>query len=243
MSTSTATMFTRYQVRLRTRNRLVGGLPKSAKLIEGWLQRNAPAAGLQTHIGVDDATGAEVTAPLSAEQAVAETLAKTRAAEAEQVKAVWTGFAQDGQGLYLEARCVKSMFKEAANVMRALLETSGPTNGRHRDPGKRFKNYRSKLAERVFVEGNRVDLGAKEPDGTEDRPIHVMTPQGPRTALKRYDYVEPRELAFTVKVLKDELVDEDVLRLLLEYAGENGLGADRSQGFGTFDLVELSEIA
>jgi len=44
---------------------------------------------------------------------------------------------------------------------------------------------------------------------------------------------------FNIKVLTDGLVKFDHLKILLEYAQDNGLGADRSQQYGQFDLLEL----
>lgn len=66
---------------------------------------------------------------------------------------------------------------------------------------------------------------------------------GPRTALKRYDFVQaPVTLRWNVRYLNDGVVDEALVRLLLEYGGWNGLGADRSQGNGQFEVVEVKEI-
>jgi hypothetical protein len=101
------------------------------------------------------------------------------------------------------------------------------------------KNFKSKLAERVFVEPAMILLG-KEPDGTDERVVHVMTAMGPRSSFKKYDYYDAPEISFTLKVLNDGVVTEHHLRTILEYAQDNGLGADRSQGFGQFDLMEFA---
>jgi hypothetical protein len=44
-------------------------------------------------------------------------------------------------------------------------------------------------------------------------------------------------------VLKDGLFTEEILRTLLEYGQENGLGAARSQDEGKYDLVSFTRRA
>lgn len=221
-------MFDRFQVTIRFKNRVVGGLPKNADLIAGWL-------------------ASKKNLPKSAEELAAETVAKVAGSHPDdEAEGMWTTFASDEQGLYLEGRCFKAMLKEAANILRPMLCLNGPTNAAYKDRVKRFTNYRSKLAERLFVEDDRirVGVGVTTPDGTEERPIHVMTARGPRTALKRFDYLNaPRDVSFVVRLLQDGgLVDLPVLKILLEYAGQNGFGADRSQGNGTFDVVSVEPV-
>ena len=80
----------------------------------------------------------------------------------------------------------------------------------------------------------------QKPDASEERAIHVMGPHGPRNALKRVDYVEaPVTVTFTARWLDDGVVDDELLKTLLEYAGWNGLGADRSTGSGQFEVLTL----
>ena len=142
----------------------------------------------------------------------------------QAIAKTWTGFKTNGEGPYLESRQIKAMLKEAANVTKAMLDK---------------KNMKSKLAERVFVEPPEIHLGKDKVDGTETRIVHAMTMQGPRSSLKFCDYVLQPEIHFSLRVLNDGVVTEDYLKTLLEYAQENGLGADRSQDFGKFDLVEF----
>ena len=191
-------MWIKYHVAIQIRDRIMGGIPKDPEIIKGWLQ----ARGLEE----------------LAEQTVEEM--------GEQlVTGAWNGFKADEDGLYIEGRQVKAMFKEAANVMRHVIGFKGP--------------MRARLAERLVIKPDRIHLGAKEPSGYLERPIHVMTRMGPRDALKRTDYVEKPKLLFDVWLLDDGMITDEHLRQLLEYAGETGLGADRSQDEGKFDLVEF----
>lgn len=126
-----------------------------------------------------------------------------------------------------ESRNFKAALKEAANILKGpgLLDV---------------KNFRSKLAERVFVGPRTVTLDV--PIGKAERPISVMTMQGPRTSIKRFEYADNVTLSFILRVLKDGVVKESHLLAMLEYLEEGGIGADRSQGSGTFHLVEFKAV-
>jgi len=201
-------MWKYYDVTIKMRDKLIGGYPKNPDSEAAMLR----ARGLEDLIppAIDPATLSE----------------EDRAALKESsLQKSWTGFKSNGIGVYLESRNVKAMFKECANILKgpALLDV---------------KNFKSKVAERVFIEPYHIALGDK-PDGTDSRVVHVMTAQGPRTSIKFFDYMEQPEISFTIKVLQDGVVKEEHLRTILEYAQDNGLGADRSQNFGQFDLVRF----
>lgn len=246
-------MWKRFEITLAIKNRVVGGIPTNPDLIAGWVAANMPS----------------VTADEQA-KLVEKTVAELPAATEEKAAGMWTTFKQDAEGIYFEGRNVKSMLKECANILREKLIASekasaktvaapAPTEkkedapkGKKEKPEKvqksRFTNLKSRLAERIFVENDKIRFmrdGKPVPkvDGDEERAIHVMTAQGPRTALKRCDFVNgPCELKFTVRVLDDGLVDADLVETLLEFGGWNGLGADRSQGNGMFELKSIVPV-
>lgn len=99
------------------------------------------------------------------------------------------------------------------------------------------------MAERLFVEGDKLYLmrdgkHLATPDRTEEKAIHVMTAQGPRTALKRVDIMDPGvQFEASLKWLDDGIVDLDLVRVFLDYMTVNGIGAERSQGSGQFSFV------
>lgn len=201
---------------------LVGGVPRHPEIVRRWQESRWPAKG-RSRDGdmpgsVDDATARTVVQ--LGDQAFAE----------EDVAAVWTGFLSDDTGLVLEARAVKAMLKESANVCKSLVRVNGKP-----------VPLRARLAERVFVEPRLIPLGVAEPSGTREKPIHVMTARGPRTALKRTDYVSDVKLVCRLKVLDDGFITEEMLRTILDHASANGLGADRSQGYGTFTYELVPE--
>ena len=199
-----------YDVSIKVNDRLVGGIPRTEKLIDNWLAARAPSkapAGAVSLVELAEQVAGEVDA---------------------QPEVMAVGFKrQDGQ-VYIEGRQIKAMLKEAANILK----------------GPQFldvKNAMSKLAERVFVEPDKLFIAPLDAVKEEERPVHVMTRLGPRTSLKRYEYVVGPFVEFRLRVLADGIFGEEDLRTMLEYAQFNGLGADRSQGEGTFTLVSLIE--
>jgi hypothetical protein len=141
-----------------------------------------------------------------------------------------TTFKADDTGLYLEGRQLKAMLKEAGSRI-----------------GMGKLKLKSALHEALHVDEDVVYLtrgGAVliEPDGYETRPIHVMTAQGPRTSIKKTAYVTQAEVTFTVRVLRDCGVTEKHLVDILAFAQDLGLGADRSQGNGKFEVVAFAPV-
>ncbi len=94
--------------------------------------------------------------PESVEQATARTVAQLgdQALSDDQVSGAWTGFLSDDTGLVLEARAVKAMLKESANVCKSLVRVNGKP-----------VPLRARLAERVFVEPHVIPLGVPSPPG------------------------------------------------------------------------------
>lgn len=206
---------------IKPRTRIVGGTPTDPKMIENWLKANMP--------NVTEEERAKLAA--TTVEAVKDTVD-------EAAGKMWTTFKRDEKGIYIEGRQLKAAFKEAANILREALmkqETKGDAKR------SRFTGLRAKLAEHLYVEDDRLYFlkdgkPVKDISGTEERPINVMTMQGPRTALKRIDYVSPDgiEIRAHVRYLDAGIIDEDLIHVLLDYMGWNGLGADRSLGSGQF---------
>lgn len=214
-------VFTTYHAQLVFRDKIMGGTPKNPKVIEGWLRSKAGVNEveelrrmlLRTLLEI----GADVTPDMSYEQLEA---ASERLAASKQTN----GFKQDEHGLYLESRTIKAMLKECCNILYAGDRW-----------GKTKKGPRSFLAERVFVNPDKVRLGVMEPDGVDLFIGHTSGPKGPQSNLTYYEYVQRAEIVFDVMVLQDAIEHEHWPELWLA-AQENGLGALRSQGFGRFDI-------
>ncbi|MCL2393081.1 MAG: hypothetical protein FWC87_00210 [Acidimicrobiaceae bacterium] len=204
-------------------HRLTGGFPGNPRLIDAWLASNK--------------------APADAADQAAQQLAIRQEFNPEDTHTTIFWRAPDGSPEY-ESRAMKAAIKEAANILGSTASRSGVLD---------VKNFRSKLAERVFVDprigGCPIICGCGETHQPGDilhlteRPIQVMTMQGPRTSLKAVEYATDVPLQFNIRILRDGIVKETHLRTILEYLQDGGLGADRSQGSGTFDLIDFEQIA
>lgn len=132
--------------------------------------------------------------------------------------------------LYIEGRQVKAMLKEAASIAVA---------GGHLTPrgwGKTNKGLLGFLAEHIFVEEKRIDLGITEPSGIHQR--FVSTWKG--TGIQLEEYVTDAKVSFTVATDYD--FPKNFWPTIWTIAESNGLGAARSMGFGTFDVVDWVEL-
>ena len=203
----TKPMWIYFTASIRMRDKLVGGWPKNPEVEEALLR----ARGLEDLIPVTKIPeGAEAQEEL----------------KQQKIEKSWIGFKTNGEGIpILEARNIKAMLREGANITKSLLGE---------------KNLKSKLAERVFVEPHEIPLPAVS--GRGERVVHAMTMQGPRSSLKLYDYIDQPTLRFSLRVLNDGVFNEEKLRFILEYCQENGLGADRSQEFGKFDILSFTSF-
>jgi len=203
------------------RDKLIGGVPKDPRLIEGWLRARAGLEDVQeirqAMLRTLGELGVDVHEDMTFEQ-----LEQASAALAARKQT--TGFKLGEHGLYVEARQIKAMLKESTNVLFGG-ERWGSTR----------KGPRSFVAERVFVEPDKLWLGVDEPGGVELMIGHLWGPGGPRSTLGYHEYVERSALEFTVMVVRDALTP-DLWADIWVHAQENGFGALRSQGFGRFYL-------
>ena len=137
-------------------------------------------------------------------------------------------FKRDAQGLYYEGRNVRGHLKDCALQVAPFFPAIGA--------------FRAKVANKTYVETDRIVLGKAEPDGTIQRFIQVMTRQGPRSSIKYVDYIENPKLVFVMRLLNDGVVTEKVLRRIFEYGGTHGIGAERSQGWGRYTLEGMEAL-
>lgn len=235
------TSFTRYRVEGVFNNYIAGGIPKDQDLIEKWLrakgglveegpeiQRAILATMEQRRNKFATVGGTETDVEGQALE-----LAKAAAAEiANETKG--NGFKSDSTGgLYFEGRQPKAMIREATNILFAG-QRWGDTK----------KGPRSMVAETVFVEDHRIYLGRSQPDMTVPFTGHVVGQQGARSTLTYYDVCIQPEFVITIRVANDpktgnpKVSQADLLRIL-EHSQWLGIGALRSQGFGTWTLRNI----
>lgn len=193
---------------------MAGGLPADPRLVDAWQEANWKKARLLP---------GDPTTPTEASE---RTLALMEGIPEEKGFTVFPREPGTGR-LCVEGRQVKAGLKESANILKTILPVGTPP---------KVVALRAKLAERVFVVERLLPFipETTESDDNIERAIHVMTMQGPRDAIKRSEIVKDRSISCTLKILNDKLFTDEVLETLLEHMAENGLGADRSQGFGRF---------
>lgn len=149
----------------------------------------------------------------------------------------WNTFPADEKGLFVWSRQVKALFKECASMLRITTQKIGSKQILQHG----FEIKGPDVADRIY-------LTKPKPDGFDEGPIHVQTAQGPRTAIKRVDFVTDVRVSFEIWVLTTEPgekrhVGEKEIRAMLTFGQENGFGADRSQGRGKFDVIEFEKLA
>jgi hypothetical protein len=222
----TTSLYSTYDCQITMRGKLLGGIPKSPEVIEGWLRSRAGInqdeeirqAMLRTLVEL----GAEVTPEMSYEQL-------SEASKSLAAVKNTNGFKRNDSGLYIEDRQIKAAIKEAVNILYAGERW-----------GKTKKGPRNFTAERVFIGPSEISLGKPEPDGVELMMVHAQTPRGPMSSLSYHEYVEGAVFSFQVQVVRDEIEAENWPEIWL-LCQENGIGACRSQSYGRFDVTQWKE--
>lgn len=220
----TADLYDRYLVTMDLVD-IAGGTPADPAMIQGWINAGNKSKTDEQRTALAEATLEELPE-----------IADEKAAKA------WCRFKRDETGPYIEGRCLKAALKESANVIKSLVKVRGK-NGEDAAA----KALKSKFAECVFVEEQRVYLCGQ--DGkplagdldTEERPVHAMTPMGPRTSLKRTDVAKNVKIQFSVLLAKTGAVSEKALFSALTYLERGGIGADRSQGRGVCSAIAVEK--
>lgn len=192
--------------------RLVGGTPSDPKVAEGWIK---------SKLGDSD----DLIQSAVAEIMVERNLPKTEAAEELARRKHLNGFKSNERGLYIEGRQLKACLKEAGGILIS-------THWKQRKWGATNKGTLGFMPEHVFVLEDNLYLGVKQPTGVQQR--FVSTFRG--TGIQLEEYVEDAVLDFTIGT--DYEFSEKDWGFLWVTAQQNGLGASRSQGYGTFEVTK-----
>lgn len=225
---------TTYQVELQVRNVMVGGVPASENVIRKWLE---------SRLELRDTALEEMLQRTLKDRFPNETPPLDKQIEAlmdDPDGPSINGFKRDqvtGELTY-EGRCMKAALKEFANSAYPGVDWPGKDK-----VSKGFrKGLMNTLAERVFVPEVFIGMGVKQPDRVEERIKHVMTPQGPKSAINRVEIVETPRLHFTVRV-HDDFLPQEAWARIWERGEDIGIGADRGRSDGQFDLVKWEKVS
>lgn len=223
----------RYKVTLHLNN-IVGGVPKDPKVAEGWLRSKL----------VDDKDDLirDMVATTMVEMGSDVDDAIEEAAKNKHLNGFKRNFNSE---LYIEGRQVKAMIKENANI-KWPKERWGTSK----------KGTRGYFAEHVFVEEDEIPLGVKEEvveEIIDSEEVAVQKVTDPRfyinqrfvhtwrgSGIQYEEVVNDAEVTF--HILTDHEFDDEQWATLFLSAEQNGLGAARSQGFGTFQTIEFDKV-
>ncbi len=222
-----AELFTRYRVSLKYTGRIMGGVPQKPEAIEGWILRSLQGGDAELYQAMQETLeqiGIESNADMTYEEL-------KDAAKKVASKQHGNTFRRDANGLFIAAYQIKAAIKENVNILYAGKEKWGKTK----------KGPKSFVAERVFIDEDRVYLGRQEPDGVHLQVGHVTGPQGPRSTLTYFDYVEQPEITFTVSSLRDEVTPQQWKEIFIAMQ-RNAIGALRSMGYGQFRVTAFDKM-
>jgi hypothetical protein len=228
-------VFTTYHARLEFRAKLMGGIPTNPRIIEGWLRAKA---GIEDEVEVRQAmlrTLRELDPDTEFDPGASfEDLIK--ASEKLAASTQTNGFKHDDRGLYIEARQVKAALKESTNIL--FPYTKGKDGHQW---GITKKTPRSFVAERVFINPDRLHVGVAEPSGIELMIGHVSGKDGKRSTITYHEYVDRPTIECDVMVAENAVTADQWARLWV-HCQENGIGALRSQGHGRFEVTEWKRV-
>jgi hypothetical protein len=197
---------------------ILGGIPSDPRVAEGWLRTKIQ----DTDQRIQDM--------------VAETMV-ARNVDAEQALTIvnnlrnLNGFKRGGpehgehEGeLYVEGRQLKAALKEAVSV------AVGAKKIEQKGWGATKKFLTNFLPEHVFVVERELWLGVNEPTGVTQQFVH--THRG--SSIQYQEFVKDATLEFSV--VSDWDFDDEEWALIWTTGEFNGLGASRSQGYGTYEI-------
>lgn len=223
----------KYHIRIAFRDRVCGGTPKDPDVQLKWLETRGFS-------------------PQESEEYVKNMRAEAESSEDyvnEEVQKSWNGFKSDAEGIYLEARQLEAMLREGATELEITKKTRG---------------FRQRLQHGCFIRPPRLRLlkgghvlteaeGAVDEkptptrvaDGSQMKVVHAITPKGKIAAFSRFDYVTEAQVEFDVLIVQGgekQMFTAAPLARIIALNQEQGLGANRSQGEGKFDVLSIEKI-
>jgi hypothetical protein len=217
MSADSCLHITKYNVKITLINDMLGTTPKVKEIFAGYLADQAlKELEKNRKKGLPLASGEANT-----EESAIATVEEEQGTVPDLEDRGWTGFHEDDKGIFVYDYFVKGFLCEAARTLKELNNVKQLQD--------KFKRY-------VFVFPRRIRL--PEIGGCKERPIRAQTPQGPRVALIRSDFIrEGTEIEFQIRVLKGGQISDSILEAVLSYGELVGLGQWRSGGWGRFTFV------
>jgi len=222
-------MWTRYDVEWKFVTKLCGSLPADPELQRKWLESRKPRVRPPDSKSIDE---------------IVEEVAASTPEVPDEERGLYVFQRQEG-GLVLRMATIRAHIKDCARVLSSLYI------GRI----EKEKSFAVKVLNSVYYpkevywtsvleqgDGQQV----KAPTGQYDKPIHVKTMQGERSALKTFEFVEGAMLRFQLDILTQpsgrQVISQDDLETVMDYGGTHGYGGERSDGEGRYDFT-LKKVA
>jgi hypothetical protein len=231
-------LWQRYAGTLQCRERVYGGIPKNPHIFDAWQKAKLakvpvlePTAEERERLGL--VSGAAMAARMAEED-------REDVGELDEtVEAGETVFRRDAEGhLVLREFMLKSAIKEATQRLGYYVKLK-----RNADQ----MGLRSHLQTGFYIEPRNLYLRRDgqpltEPDGCDEAQGRVPTPKGPKSILRKSEYVERPTLEFTIKMLPFKGFGYQELLRVLTLVCEIGVGSWRSREEGKPDLLSFEEI-
>lgn len=220
-----ANLYDIWKVKIKVRNKLYGGVPKSEKIIEGWHKERIKKAIKAGH-------------DIKPEKAEAELKEIMETVNVDEDSS-WCGFKEfytgEEVGPYLDGYNFKACFREGATQSGVTMMRW--TNNRG------FKQHYQHGVHVKDGEGKRDIILIGPVEGQDEFVGHVKTPLGQKSVLSRHDYVATGTvLEFQIWSLATGILDDVLVRDVLLASQEIGLGAARSREMSKFDLLDLERL-
>lgn len=226
-------MWKKLELEMRFTVPVCGGVPRTDDVVKQWVEiRKASEAAHAKMSGVQ-----------TMEQVTAERLKTIDPLDVDdEMNKVWVGFSRNEDGhLFVRGGSLRAHIKDAAQVL-------GPMFKREKGLGdcKQVKVFAAKLKNALYVMEDQLlmlDENGKpvtKATGHRDATMSVMTAQGPRTCLKRVDFIEPCKMRATLQLLEGCEITQQHLAACFEYGSVHGFGQDRSLQFGRYEYSLVS---
>lgn len=208
--------------------RICGGVPNDPNIAKSWLEKKLGVSDNEQlqKLLVQTMLERSGDTPMTREEAIGEVIRQTSV----------NGFKADQYGLYIEGRQLKACLKEGISVAVAAKKIVATGWGATK---KWITNY---FPEHVFVVQDTLHLFDENGKHIVDRPEptqrFVSTFRG--NAIS-YDEILP-EAYIEFNVITDHPFSEKEWATLWVTAEQQGLGANRSQGYGRFEVVAWDQI-
>lgn len=208
-----------YEVEIEYEKPVLGGIPKAKDVIAKWVESRAKKKGRP---------------PEEIQKMVEKISDEVYISGEEEVERLWTTFKADENGLYIEDRNIKAMLREAATTLGYFRGQGSMQRKQTFQHGLVIKPYKV----RFYRDGEVI----KEPEATQERPVLIDYKGTPMAALKKEDVILPGARSkFYIAVIDNDAFKRDDFVNMLELCQEIGIGAARSQQFGKFRIIDISE--